>query len=344
MPPRSPVRLRDVAARAGVSPATVSRALSTPGKVRPEALERVLAAVRDSGYMPDGAARALRSRRTLTVGALVPTLDNAIFASAIHALQDSLKDAGYNLLVACHDYDVPAETRIARSLLQRGIDGMVLVGLDHDKTLFDLLRAHRIPYVLTWALDPSGGHTCVGFENREAAARIADYLLALGHRKIAMIAGETLRNDRARERVIGVREALAAAGIRLTPKRLVEVPYTFEAARAAFGRVVGSGPTAIICGNDVLAIGALAEARDRGLRVPQDLSITGFDDLPISSLVTPALTTVRVPTQRMGEQAAALLLSQMARPAPGRQTPQTRAGKVEALPVELIVRESTGPA
>lgn len=330
------VKLRDVAARAGVSTATVSRALTHPDLVSTDTLARIRNAVQESGYLPHGAARALRSRRTRTIGAVIPTLDNAIFANATHVLQKSLEECGYNLLVACHEFHLSAETRIAQSLIERGVDGIVLVGLDHEPQLFELLASFRVPYVLTWAIDPTRHHPCVGFRNREAAARVADYLLDMGHQRIAMISGETAHNDRARERVVGVRQALRSRGLELEVPWLIEAPYTFEAARHALRTLMALDPlpTAIVCGNDVLAIGALSEARALGLAVPARLSITGFDDLQISSLVVPPLTTVRVPTWELGRLAAEHLLALIA----GRPVDTSRE-----LPVELIVRSSTAP-
>lgn len=333
---KAQVKLRDVAQRAGVSSATVSRALTAPEKVSGDALRRVREAVQESGYLPHGAARALRSRRTRTIGAVIPTLDNAIFANATHALQKTLKASGYNLLVACHEFDPNAETGIIQSLIERGVDGIVLVGLHHEPALFSMLATFRMPYVLTWAIDPDGRHPCVGFRNREAAGRVAGYLLDMGHRSIAMIAGETVYNDRARERLAGVREALAARGVALDSSRVLEAPYTFDAGGQAMHTLAGRKPTptAVICGNDVLAIGAIAEARSLGIQVPADVSIVGFDDLQISSLITPALTTVRVPTRELGESAASHLLSRIA---------GETANPVRELAVELILRDSTAP-
>lgn len=330
------IKLRDVARRAGVSPATVSRALTTPDKVSADALRRVREAVQVSGYVPHGAARALRSRRTRTVGVVIPTLDNSIFANATHGLQKVLKANGYNLLVACHEFDAKTEYEIIQSLIERGVDGIVLVGLTHEPAIFTTLENFRMPYVLTWAIDPDGRHPCVGFRNREAAARVTRYLLDMGHRRIAMIAGETAYNDRALERLAGVREAMAERQLPLDDSRVLEAPYTFAAGRAAMHTLAARkpAPTAVVCGNDVLAIGALAEARALGLEVPGDLSVIGFDDLEISSLITPALTTVRVPTRELGESAAAHLLSRIA---------GETANPVKELAVDLVVRDSTAP-
>ncbi len=330
------VKLADVARLAGVSTATVSRALSSPGKVSAETLKRVEAAVRASGYVLDGAARALRSRRTRTVGAVVPTLDNAIFANATHSLQKALEDKGYTLLVASHEFDLDNEVRVVRPLVERGIDALVLVGLDHAAALIQLLQAMQLPYVLTWALDPAGQQACVGFDNRAAAGRVADYVADLGHRRVAVLGGEGRNNDRARDRVAGALAALARRGVGVPPGWVLERPYTFEAAREAMRSLMRQTPrpTAVICGNDVLAIGAVAEARALGLGVPGDVSVTGFDDLEISALLEPPLTTVRVPSRDIGRLAAEHLLARLA----GAAVDLRRE-----VPVELVVRRSTAP-
>jgi LacI family transcriptional regulator len=326
------VKLADVARRARVSTATVSRALSLPHKVKPATRNRVQAAVDALGYVAHGAARALASRRTHTIGAVIPTLDNAIFANTTHALQRAFDDAGYTLLLASHEFDPAAEVRATRTLIQRGVDALVLLGTTHDPEVFRMIAAHGVPYVLTWAYDRSGAHPSVGFDNRAAAMEVTEHLLGLGHRNIAMIAGQTANNERARERVAGVQAALKARGLKLT--KLVEKPFTLAAGRAGLGAVLDAAPrpTAVICGNDVLAIGAIAEAHARGLRLPQELSVTGFDDMEIASLVTPALTTVHFPTQELGSRAAAHLLARLA----GVDVPQQTE-----LPVKLVVREST---
>jgi LacI family transcriptional regulator len=333
---KTPVTLRDVARDAGVSAATVSRALSTPDKVRADTLLRVLSAARERGYVPDGAARALREGRTRTVGAVIPTLDNAIFANATHALQKALDRRGYTLLLACHEFDLATEVHVARQLIERGVDGLVLVGLDHEAELFRTIDAAGVPYLVTWALDRSGRHPSVGFDNRAAAMRMVRYLLDMGHRSFAMIAGETAHNDRARSRVEGVTAALAAQGLRPPPERFVERPYTFAAGRDGMRALAALAPrpTAIVCGNDVLAIGALAECRASGIAVPGEISLTGFDDLEVAAMMTPALTTIHVPTHELGDTAAQTLLKLVS----GEQV--TRCHE---LAVDLVVRETTAP-
>lgn len=335
--PLKNAKLSDVARLAHVSTATVSRALTLPHKVRPGTLERIQQAVQTLGYVAHGAARALATRRTHTVGAVIPTLDNAIFANTTHTLQKALDEAGYTLLLACNEFDPEVELRVTRALIARGVDGLVLVGTTHQPDLFRMIEAHSVPYVLSWALDKAGRHPCVGFDNRAAAMRLVKYLLELGHRRFAMISGITANNERALERRDAVREALAARGITLTASRLVEKPFTLGAGREGLAELLDGRepqPTAVICGNDVLAIGAIAECHARGLRVPDDVSITGFDDMEIAALITPSLTTVRFPTGELGSLAAQHLLSRLA----GKSVPLRRE-----LPFELVVRESTAP-
>ena len=333
---RRTAKLADVARLAHVSTATVSRALTLPEKVKPATVARIRQAVETLGYVAHGAARALASRRTHTIGAVIPTLDNAIFANTTHALQRTLDEAGYTLLLACHEFDPGAEARLTGTLIERGVDGLVLLGTTHPPSVLRMIDTHQIPCVLTWALDASGRYPCIGFDNRAAAVRIANHLLDLGHREFAVISGVTAGNERATERLEGVRQALSARGIALDPGRVVEKPYTLSAGREGLREILRATPrpSALICGNDVLAIGALAECRARSLEVPRELSVTGFDDLEMAAVVTPGLTTVHFPTTELGAYAARHLLARLA----GRPF-ETRV----ELPVELVVRGSTAP-
>lgn len=330
-------KLADVARVAGVSPATVSRVLSTPDMVRPDTRKTVLDAVRSLGYVADGAARALASGRTRTIGSVVPTLSGAIFARSTHALQMRLFESGYHLLVASHNYDPELETELTRTLIERGVDALVLVGLDHAPELLQTVKNAGVPLLLTWVLDRNSPHPCIGFDNRHAAARAARHLLDLGHTRFAMISGQTHHNDRARDRIGGVREELRAAGLSLDDARIVEQPFTLDGGREGLRRLIGWSPrpTAVLCGNDVLAAGALLEAQAQGLVVPDDISICGFDDSDLAAQLPPGLTTMRVPQEELGRRAAEHLIRRLAGGSPVAS---------EELAVDLILRGSTGPA
>jgi LacI family transcriptional regulator len=332
---RKTAKLADVARLAKVSTATVSRALTQSRRVKPATAARIEQAVQALGYVAHGAARALASHRTRTIGAVIPSLANAIFASTTHALQRALDAAGYTLLLASHEFDAMAEERATRALIERGVDGLVLTGATHHPSVFRMLDTHQIPYVLTWALDASGRHPCIGFDNRAAAIAVTRHLVELGHRDFAVVSGIVAGNERVRERLEGVREALAQSGMTVAPERILEKPFALAAGREALRELVamaGPPPTAVICGNDVLAIGVLAECQAAGIAVPGTMSVTGFDDLEMASAFTPPLTTVRFPAEGLGAYAAQYLLAHL-----NGASPEQRI----ELPVELIVRGST---
>lgn len=324
----------DVAKLAGVSTATVSRALRFPDKVGPATRARVLSAAEQLRYVVDGAARALRSRHTHTIGALIPSLDNAFFAHATNVLQRELAERHYALVLGCYEFDLKLELTLAKNLIERGIDGLVLLGLDHEPALFTLLDHMGIPYVLSWSVDSSGRQPCVGMDNRKATALLTTYLWELGHRRFAIISGMTQQNDRARERVAGVLQVLDSHAITLRSSRILQVPYSVgEGSEAMFSLLQQKQrPTAVVCVNDILAIGALSRCQDEGVVVPDQLSIAGFGDMEIAAFQRPSLTTLRTPTQELGKAAAQHLLGRIA----GQKVPwQTE------LPVALIKRGST---
>jgi LacI family transcriptional regulator len=328
--------IEDVAAAAGVSTATVSRVLNRPGEVRDALRHKVLAAVAALGYVPNAGARAMKLRRSGTVGAIFPTVDNAIFAKAIDALQRRLAESGLQLLLATTGYDPQTEARQALNLLTCGVDALVLCGIGQPDELLQQLRQRGVPvvHVMSWPAPPQ--RVAVGFDNARAMAQVVRYLLDLGHRRIAMLAGITRDNDRAAARVAGVRDALRAAGLELARPRLVERKYAIGAARDGLRALWQSQPppTAVVCGNDVLAFGALLEAQKLGIAVPSQLSVVGFDDLELASHLQPALTTVRVPAEEMWRLAAERVIDALN----GAEVPPATE-----IDVSLVVRGSTAP-
>jgi LacI family transcriptional regulator len=329
--------IEDVARAAGVSTATVSRVLNRPASVREALRGRVEAAVARLGYVPHAGARSLKLQRSGTVGAVFPTIDNAIFAQAIDALQQRLADAGLQLLIATSGYDPATEARQAMNLVTRGADALALCGIGQSPALLQFLQQRELPTVHAMSFPAPPGMVCVGFDNQRAIGQAVRYLLDLGHRRIAMLAGIAQHNDRAAARIEGVREALQKQRLTLPPQRLVERAYGLAEAREGF-RTLMSGrpaPTAIVCGNDVLALGALLEARKLGIAVPDALSIIGFDDLEMARHIQPALTTLHVPTPALWQTVAERIIAAL------EQRPVPVATELE---VELVVRESTAAA
>jgi LacI family transcriptional regulator len=332
---RRRVRLSEVAREASVSPATVSRAISQPALLSAETLSKVRRAAEKLGYRPDAAARALASGRSMTIGAVMPTLDNAIFSKALQAMQRALAAEGYRLLVASHDYNAAAEAEAVRGLLAGGVDGLVLVGAERPGQTLAMIAAAEVPVVLTWRTHP--GQAGVVIDNEAAGRLAAEHLVALGHRRIGVVTGRHEFNDRQRARHAGARDYLERVGIGLPDWLAVQQPTSLAGGRTGCAALLALAepPTAVIGGIDMIAIGAMIEAQTRGLDVPTDISIVGIDDLDMSAHVSPPLTTVHVPTARIGLEAAATLLAMIA----GRDAPT-----VVELTVDLVVRRSSGPA
>ncbi len=328
--------LVDVARRAGVSTATVSRCLNAPDLVVEATRERVMAAVDTLGYTPNFAARVMAAQRTFTIGAIIPTMENAIFARGLQAFQEELHRRGYTLLVASSAYDPDMEKSQIRTLVARGADGLLLIGHDRDPLIYDYLKRQDVPTLVAWSFLPDARAPSIGFDNRKAMFDLAEAVIRLGHRRIAMISGVSQGNDRARQRIEGLKDALMAHGLDPGALAIIETPYGIENGGAAFKTqmTLTPRPTAVMCGNDVLAVGALGMAQNLGLRVPQDVSITGFDDIELASIVSPALTTVHVPHREMGRCAARELVDMVERKS---------AGVSMRLGTEIIMRLSLGP-
>lgn len=305
------VGVRDVARVAGVSTATVSRALNQPHQVSEELRKHVASVAAELNYIPDPAARALSSQKTFRIGALIPTVANSIYSRFVEALQRRLRQSGYSLVLANYDFDECLEMEEARALVESGIDALVLAGEQRPSELYDLLNRRRIPYLLTSIHLPESTHRCVGYDNRAGAEAIARYILELGHREIGVIEGPSDVNDRARLRTRGIMDALEEAGAELPQDRIVRRSFSVHNGRDGLAALLDAAPelTAVICGNDVLAIGALLEAQARGLAVPKDLSICGFDGLDIAQEMVPQITTMHVPTAQMGLKTAKSLVS-----------------------------------
>ncbi|MBS0304455.1 MAG: LacI family DNA-binding transcriptional regulator [Proteobacteria bacterium] len=331
--------LKELAQRSGISAATLSRVLNHPELVRPVLRGKAQAALAQAGYVPHGAARSLASRRTRTIGVVVPTVDSALFAKVLEGLQQRLHRTGYQLFVANSAYSPGREAEQVRALVERGVDGMALVGSTHDAGMLELLRARRIPFVTTCHHDPGAAWPTIGWDNVVAAERLADYLLDIGHRRFAVIAGVMADNDRATQRVQGFRRAVERRGGSLPTACVIEKPYTVLEARRAMAALLRrpQRPTAVLCGNDILAFGALQECLWQDVAVPQQISITGFDDIEMAAHCRPGITTLHVPALEIGSLAAAALLATIDGRAPA------DGDEHVCLELELILRGTTAP-
>jgi LacI family transcriptional regulator len=326
----------DVAQLAGVSTATVSRALNHPSQVDAGTRERVLNAAAKLRYVPHGAARSMRSQRSRMIGAIVPSFDYALYARTTSALQRRLDERGYSLVLAEHHYDLNAEFRIATKLIQHGVDAMVFVGLDHQPALFSQLEDFERPYVLTWGVDPMHRHPSIGFDNQAATYSIARHLLALQHRDFGLLSAPVEGNDRARSRGEGLRMALQEQGFKIRDECIQYAPISLGAAKEAMERLLAlrERPTAVVATNDVIAVGAMLACREAGVRIPEDISITGVDNTDLGATQTPGLTSVRTPIIEIGTAAADQLVSRLE---------GLPCELFQVLPTAIVHRQSTGP-
>lgn len=301
--------IRDVSSQAGVSTATVSRVFNTPGKVSPDVRARVLAAALALGYRPDSSARSLRTRRSRTLGVMLPTLANPVFADCLQGIAEAAGARGYAIMPATTEYRTAQEAEAAERLLAQGVEGLILCVADAAASVV-LAQLQRIgsPYVLAYNRHPA--HPCVSVDGQAAVAALVARLQAMGHRRILMVSGEWAHSDRARQRHQGYLQGMQAAG--LAPESL-QVPFLGEGVVQIAARLQQRpAPSALVCSNDVLAIRCLRAARLLGLRVPQDLSVVGFDGITLGEDLSPALSTIVQPSAVIGRRCVELLVKALA--------------------------------
>ena len=327
----------EVALRAGVSPATVSRVYNAPEIVKGPTRKRVEQAAADLGYIRNRLAGTLHNRFSGAVGLVVPTIDNAIFAEMIEAFASRLQRHDRTMLIAAHGYDLALETSIVRSLLERRIDGVVLVGFDHDDVPLNMLAQRDVPVISIWNFSEQSSLPCIGADNHEAGATVTRHLIALGHRDLAFLFPETRSNDRARGRMEGALEAAKAAGIKVPARRIHACPYDIGEAKTLAAKLLKERrPTAVVCGNDVIAHGVLYASQALGLAVPEQLSVVGIGDFRGSAHMEPGLTTVRIPARQIGRLAADAIVEMS-------ETRQPPDPARRAIEISFVERSSTGP-
>lgn len=328
-----------VSRAAKVSPATVSRVFNHPHLVRPNTRKAVNDAVENLGYVRNRAHKSVGGKRSCTIGVIVPTVTNAIFAEVIQAFSGVVKQAGFSTLIATHDYDLNQELDMLRKFLELRVDGIALIGLQHLKATYKTIEQRGIPAISIWNYDPASSISCVGADNHEAGYLAAKHLIELGHKEIGIAFPPTDDNDRARKRLQGALHALEEAGMAASRQWTVQSVYDITKAKAVCIDLLSSAniPTAIVCGNDIIAQGANFACQRLGLSVPQDLSIVGIGDFAGSADIEPPLTTVHIPARRIGQQAGHHLAITITE---GHTNEILRS----QLGVQMIVRETTTEA
>jgi LacI family transcriptional regulator len=327
-----PPTIKDVANLARVHAATASRAMnpSTRGKVSTRTANRVLEAAKSLGYAPNSAARSLRTKTSSVAGVIIPDLRNPVFPPIVRGIEDGLRDAGYMALMGNTDGDEERERELLLAMRGRQTDGFILATGRRE----DPPPADRVPTVLVNRRTDSGDIPSVTNDNNAGVYATVQMLAELGHERIAHVAGPQALST-GWERYRAYLDAMAAHGLKVDPEWVrYSDAFTEEAGYAAASTLQGD-VTAIVAGNDLIALGCYTSLEERGLECPTDVSVVGFNDMPFANRQRPALTTVRIPHYEMGLEAARLLLERIANPA----TPAKRV----ILPVELIRRASVAP-
>lgn len=301
------ITLTDVARVAGVSAITASRALNTPDKVSADALKRVQDAVERTGYVPNMLAGGLASSRSRLVAALVPTIAGPVFLETVQALTEALAEAGYQLMLGQSGYSGAREDALLDAIIGRRPDGIVLTGIMHSAEGRRRLLASGIPVVETWDLTPTPIDMLVGFSHEKVGNAVAEYLVAQGRRKLAIV---TADDHRAGLRRKGFVETALRLGVAAVPACVVPAPTTLGNGRAGLSDLLGRHPDidAVFCSSDILALGVMTEAQARGIAVPERFAVFGFGDLAFAEDTHPALTTVRIDGTAIGRQAARFIV------------------------------------
>jgi LacI family transcriptional regulator len=327
--------IQDVARAAGVHPATVSRALNPAlvGRVTPATTRRVEEAAARLGYVPDEFGRTLRTRRSRMIGVVVPDLGNPVFPPIVRGIEDTLRTAGYAALIANTDDSAEREEELLRTLTARRCDGFIIASSRRDDpAVIDLVNTKTPVVLVNRMMDTATA--AVASDDAAGMRAAVDHLVSLGHREIAHVGGpEALSMTGVRRAAFD--SAMAAAGLEVSPELICAARrYTADEGQRAFEAVLARRvPTAVIAGNDMIAVGCYGALRSRGLRCPADVSVVGFNNMPLSDFLDPALTTVAIPQFDIGTQAAQLVLDLIADHPPAQRL----------VPVSLVVRGSTGP-
>lgn len=326
------ITVRDVARLAGVAPITVSRVLNTPAQVSPDVRQKVLEVIQKTGYVPNRMAGGLASSRSRLIAAVVPSTVMSVFMPTIEALNETLFDAGYQLMLGQSDYSAEREEALLEAIVGRRPDGIFLTGILRPSQGRTRLLASGIPVVETWDLTPTPIDMLVGFSHADIGAEVARFLIGKGRRRLALIRAD---DERAQRRATAFAEVVRRAGLAEVATVNVGASRSLRSGREALGRLLEERPDAdaIFCSSDLLALGVATEARVRGIAVPDDLALVGFGDVSFAADMAPALSTVRINGAEMGRLAARCLIDR----AEGREVAQP----VFDLGFSIVERETS---
>jgi DNA-binding LacI/PurR family transcriptional regulator len=331
--------MKRVAEASGVSVATVSRVFHAPDKVKTETRDKIMRVVEELNYVYNAAASDFSAqRRSKVLGVLVPMAGNSLFGSTLMGIQETAARKGFSVVIGSTGYDIGTERQLLRQFNERRVGGIILTGtIRGNEHLVADMAATGFPLVLIWEVLDTDSVSYVGFDNRRGAYEATRHLLNLGHRRIGLIAGPFSQVRRVRQRLEGYRDSLHDHGVAYDPAIVIERKPTLFEGRSAADKLLSSEspPTAIFAASDFLAIGAMHAIHQRGMRIPEDISVVGFDDVDMAEYVLPPLTTIRVESNQIGHLAAETIIEQALE--------QSLEPKCYKLETALISRGSCGP-
>jgi LacI family transcriptional regulator len=332
--------LEEVAELAGVSRSTVSRVVNDHPSVRAQVRARIWQVIRETGYQPHAAARSLVTRRTQIIGVVIPEAVSTLFTDPffsllLYGITNTCNAQGYYLMLSLFDGPADQDAMYRRVVRSNHLDGLIVASTRLDDPLVLKLLRDEVPFVMV-GRHPAEQVSYIDIDNVAAARMAVEYLLQLGHRRIGIITGP-LNMSSGADRLEGYRQALESYRIPVDDSLIVEGDFSEGSGLTGAQRLLLASPTALFASSDMMAFGALKAIRQAGLRVPDDLALVGFDDIPMATMVEPALTTVQQPIERLGSMAADLLLTLVENP-PDEQAPAHRL----LLPAKLVVRDSCG--
>lgn len=324
----------DVARLAGVSTATVSRVINSPDAVREKTRKKVQRAMETCNYKYNALARGFVTKKSNTIGLIIPNIDNPVFAESTLGVQEYVEEKNIKVILGNTSYRPSQEEKLVKVLRESQVDGLIITSTDPTGPLVQALVDEGFPFVLLFSTIKGGPLSAVGVDNYRGGYVATEHLVSLGHKRIGIISGKFSVTDRGYHRWCGYRECLRDHEIEYDENLLVQTEYSLSGGSKSIKTLLElpEPPTAVFCSNDYIALGAMKGAREMGLRLPEDLSIVGFDDMQTASYMVPALTTVRQPAYEMGRRAGELLLQLIEEPGNPVQ---------DMMDTKLVVREST---
>ena len=334
-----PVTVKDIARKAGVSHSTVSRALHGSTLIAPETIERIQQIANEMGYSPSAAARALKTNRSQVLGVVLSSVDDPFFSEILQGIEGGIQGSGYSIFIAAAHRDPEQKQEIVQAMVEHRVDGVIICSTSFSEKQSEQLLQYGIPLVVINNQTAEDFRYSIYHDDVDGSRQVARHLIELGHRKIAYL-GNSLSGRTTLDRLAGFRQEMESAGLPVPSDHIYEIPGSEpEKGDLAAEHFINLAdrPTALVCFNDMIAIGVLKSLQQRGMRVPEEFSITGFDNIVFSNYTNPPLTTFDQPKRFIGQKAAELILNLLDTTTKIHVPEQ----KIQVLKGSLLVRKST---